>query len=346
MQRKYLVIYELLEEPFDEGFKVVVASVIRELKKFVELLVITSKGRDNPELNIVQSPINRAMLNPSLFIKIKAFKPDILIYFPQSSTTFSSFMRVGVLSLFGSQKKIAMVSLLNRDHSKLALRIFSIIRPHILYVLSKDSEMKYRNAGIETRLFRMGVDLNKFKAVADHDTKIRLRQQYGLPLDKYLVLHVGHLRQGRNVTCLGRLRKFPDIVPVIVGSTTTLQETEVKNSLIQQGAIVIDRYVPRIQEVYQASDCYIFPTKDDKNAIEFPLSVLEAMACNLPIAATRFRGLPDALQESDGFKYFETIEEAGEIIQKFRKLPSSNRERVEELSWERVVYNTLVRDIE
>jgi len=47
-----------------------------------------------------------------------------------------------------------------------------------------------------------------------------------------------------------------------------------------------------IEKYYQAADCYVFPTIDPKFCVQIPISIVEAMACGLPVVATRFEGLP------------------------------------------------------
>ena len=44
-----------------------------------------------------------------------------------------------------------------------------------------------------------------------------------------------------------------------------------------------------IASYYRAADCYVFPVLSGEGAIALPLSVLEAMACNLPVVSTALR---------------------------------------------------------
>ena len=50
-------------------------------------------------------------------------------------------------------------------------------------------------------------------------------------------------------------------------------------------------YIPEVEDIYRLSDLYLFLAESDTAAIEVPLSVLEAMACNLPVICTPFGGL-------------------------------------------------------
>jgi glycosyltransferase involved in cell wall biosynthesis len=67
---------------------------------------------------------------------------------------------------------------------------------------------------------------------------------------------------------------------------------------------VIDTYLSKVEEIYQAADVYVFPVQDDGSAIATPMSVLEAMACNLPVITTRFGALPRLFpNEGSGLVY-------------------------------------------
>ena len=72
------------------------------------------------------------------------------------------------------------------------------------------------------------------------------------------------------------------------------------------GVKVILDFVPRIAEVYQAADAYLFPGSLPYAAIDIPLSVLEAMAVNLPVVTTPFGGLPDIFAPAPWFKYVDS----------------------------------------
>ena len=59
-------------------------------------------------------------------------------------------------------------------------------------------------------------------------------------------------------------------------------------------------YITHLEEIYALSDCYVFPTTDRRYCVEMPLSVLEAMSCNLPMLTTRFGALPGVFEEASG----------------------------------------------
>jgi glycosyltransferase involved in cell wall biosynthesis len=78
----------------------------------------------------------------------------------------------------------------------------------------------------------------------------------------------------------------------LIASTSTAREAAMADELRRAGVTLITTYQQHIQEFYQASDVFVFPVESTDNAIELPLSVLEAFACDLPVVATPFGGLP------------------------------------------------------
>ena len=107
---------------------------------------------------------------------------------------------------------------------------------------------------------------------------------------------MGHLKQDRNIQQLVTLQQDGRIHVVVVGSTTTEQSRSQVDALTRAGCTVVDEYIPRIEEYYQAADCYVFPTLDERAAIQVPLSILEALAVSLPVVTTDFGGLKDTFE--------------------------------------------------
>ena len=97
-------------------------------------------------------------------------------------------------------------------------------------------------------------------------------------------------------------------------------------------------YVESIDEIYSMADCYIFPVSINHGAIEIPLSIIEAMSCNLPILTTRFGGVPDIFNEKDGLFYVESNEEMVKCLRNVLKpnFQVNTRKHVLPYSWENI----------
>ena len=71
-----------------------------------------------------------------------------------------------------------------------------------------------------------------------------------------------------------------------------------------------------------------------------PLSVMEAMSCNLPVISTRFGVLPDTFSGGEVLFFVQKEEELYEKIQEIKHNTPEvrTREKVLPYSWERVIH--------
>lgn len=107
--------------------------------------------------------------------------------------------------------------------------------------------------------------------------------------------------------------------------------------------IIITEYIEKIEEVYQCANCYIFPVFSEGACIEVPLSILEAMACNLPVVTTQFGGLPSLIDEGNGFIYVNNEEEIIPKIVAVKNISEpETRNAVKQYSWSNVVKQVLI----
>jgi glycosyltransferase involved in cell wall biosynthesis len=331
------VVSEELASPLDEGFKKFSWSLIKALSAQHQVLALSKWGLCDQECLVEKAPMNRLLLNWSLWRRIARFAPEIICYVPSSSGTFNSFLRAHILKWYGGGARVILVSLQPRDYSPLQARWIPRLRPDVVLVQSHQSAQALEELGCLAHVLPSGVELDRFTPISESH-KNQLRRQYGLPSDAFLVLHVGHINTRRGVRIFKELQGEPGIQVLLVGSTSTPQDEELMGKLENAGVRVIRDYIPNIQEVYQLSDCYLFQVSSKEAAIELPLSVLEAMACNLPVIATRYGGLADFFPEDDGLLFAET---RGEMLDKIslvkEGLPSRTRAMVEAFSWENVL---------
>ena len=78
-------------------------------------------------------------------------------------------------------------------------------------------------------------------------------------------------------------------------------------------------------------------------SIEVPLSVLEAMACNLPVITTRYAGLSTMFNsEGDGLFFVDKLKDLSNKVEKVkRSCHSETRRRTEPYSWGEVAQRIL-----
>ncbi len=145
----------------------------------------------------------------------------------------------------------------------------------------------------------VGIDLSKFEQVqVDRDTK---RQSLGIPADAVVLMSVGELNAGKNhKVILEAMAKVhcTQVHYVIAGKGDLLQ-------MLQDDAEelgIADRvhflgYRKDIIELYKMADICCFPSFREG----LPVSLMEAMACGLPVVCSKIRGNMDLVAPDAGF---------------------------------------------
>ena len=327
----------------DEAMRIVTSQLDRELSKRHEVLRLDVK---------------KAF--PTGFRKdIKQFHPQIVHYLP--GPTIISLAMMKLIHLHCRESRTVMFAMHPGFHglrglsygpsyalSTLTKPLLPLFKPDLMLTQSPETEKMFADAGYKTMFFPCGVDTEKFAPVT-RENKGALRQKYGLDEKEFVLLHVGSIKRRRNVQILQKLAE-QDVHVVVVAATSTGVEKGTEEELERSGCSVWKKYVPNIEEVYALADCYVFPTVKTVGAIEFPLSVLEAMSCNLPVMCTRFGGLPRAFQEGDGLFFVSEEDDFVRGLNSVRNgLEIKTREKVLPYSWEKVtsrlvqIYQELTR---
>jgi glycosyltransferase involved in cell wall biosynthesis len=264
--------------------------------------------------------------------KIPRTNPDI-IHFILTPTT-SGIIAAKLSSVFESRAKVVISAI----HPALPrLRALNFFKPDLTLVQSKASEELFREIGFRTQILPNGVDLAKFKPVTN-DQKMQLRHKYGIPEKENIVLHLASLREGRNLGICKQISEEGLFRVLIVGRKGDKNDPTVMRELEDAGCLVWVEHFSHVEDIYNIADCYLFPTKNKKACIETPLSVLEAMACNLPIITTRFGALPELFSERNGFFFIESEEMS---LRRLKDLLDGSvsvgtRDMVLPYSWERI----------
>jgi len=186
-------------------------------------------------------------------------------------------------------------------------------------------------------------------------SKEECRDKLGLPLDEKVVLFLGNLSPYKGPDVLVKampnvIRDVPNAKLIFAGRGMMKKELELlSNDLgIEENV----RFVGFVDDnlklfYYKAADIFVLPSTMKTEC--YPLAILEAMACSLPIVASNMGGIPDAVKSGDnGFlvppKDSEALAEAiiylleNEDIRE--RMGRNGRERVERYSWERIAKET------
>lgn len=302
-----LILSNCLTERTDEGcLKVANSLVKRLLQEKPDVPVITYDRK--PQFESLHIRLNKFLFNKKLFRTIRE-KNQPVLYIPFPARETATALRVFILSR-ASRKKVTVLLTMRCQCGMLGRLLFKLSGADLV-TLSRDTEQLYKKIVGEHRVtyLKTGVDTEKFTPVSS-EQKMALREKYGLDPAKPVVLHVGHLKSGRNVGQLMKLDPAYQALLVVSTHTKDEQDTELKEALLQHPNVkIIDTYLPDIEEVYQLADVYFFPVVAPKNCIDVPLSCLEAAACGKPVVTTDY-GEMAAFRGVEGFRFIESFDGA------------------------------------
>ena len=303
----------------DEGMRKVSYHFAEELLKYHDVLTLDLRNA----------------FTKAFWKSIKDFNPDIIHYIHGPSIKSFVFLKFSSLCYHNAK---SVMSAMHPDFSFLSKRFIPLLKPDLILTQSYEMEKMFKELGFVTEFLPCGVDIKRFKPVTEED-KEDLRAKYEINKDKFVILHVGSIKDGRNVQLMEKLHKR-NIQAVIVGAVSTGINKSLIQHLKEAGCLVLPEYFKNIEEIYALSNCYIFPTRPENrfNSIEIPLSVLEAMSCNLPVVTTKFGALPRIFGENDSFVFVDNDDDFINKLEKIkiRSIEIKTREMVLQYSWENI----------
>ncbi len=328
-----IIISDCVKDNLDEGCIKVASTLSKRLVAAGAKLIAVNCDCSYSTVSISE---DKAYMGKTLYQQLKKYDGDIL-YIPEASNTLGTAIRLLNLSV-RTRKKINVLFVMRWDMNFVTKYLIKKSGCNIWTLSSLSYEFfneQISGASIDNIL--TGVDSSRFIPV-DEERKKKLREKYGFPLDKQIVLHVGHLKHSRNIDAfLGISDKYHS---VLVFSSVTEQDQELKNELLlRKNITIIEDYCPKIEELYQAADIYVFPVIKENNCIDVPLSVLEAASCNMRIVASAYneinsfekkRGLL-VIDEFDNDKIEEYIDACCAVSQ------IETREIAEKYDWNNAV---------
>lgn len=212
-----------------------------------------------------------------------------------------------------------------------------------------------------------GIDLSAFQSASDPD----LVRTLGVDPDKRSVLFVGRITQQKGLPYLLKaVRELPADVQIILcaGAPDTKEIQQQVIELVEElrksrdGVIWIERHLNRKELVALLSSATVFACP----SIYEPLGIvnLEAMACGIPVVATKTGGIPevvedgvtgllvpiDQVQDGSGKPLDESkfVEETAKALNQalgnsdLKAMGLAGRKRVEDLfSWDTIAADTI-----
>lgn len=150
------------------------------------------------------------------------------------------------------------------------------------------------HAGRVEYLPGIGIDLKHF-APARHDEK---REDFGLSESDIVAISVGELNENKNhrtaIRALGKLN-IPQMHYFIAGIGTMDKELQQEAELLHVNLHLLG-YRNDICDLLNMADLFLFPSKREG----LSLSLMEAMACELPCIVSAIRGNTDLIDDGKG----------------------------------------------
>jgi glycosyltransferase involved in cell wall biosynthesis len=149
-----------------------------------------------------------------------------------------------------------------------------------------------------------GIDIHKFKPIGK-DYKTRLKQKCNMP-SKTIFIYTGKLNKGKGLELILRVwktisNKDYNIHLYFVGSGDNQYiscEADLRSYIIENRLyknVTITGYVDNVHEYLQCSDYFLFPSESEA----FGISIIEALACELPVITTKIDGIVDIIQHRE-----------------------------------------------
>ncbi len=199
----------------------------------------------------------------------------------------------------------------------------------------------------------VGIDLNKFRPQPEIRTS--KREELGLKEEDFVLLSVGELNPGKNhavvLDALGLLKdtpEFPRMQYIVCGAGPMEAQLKRKGEELGiAGHVHLLGKRSDMAEIYNSSDMFVFMSLREG----LPVSLMEAMACGLPVVCSRIRGNTDLIEgEVSGLIAANNPKAVAEAILRLRRSPQERDalvrcalDRIKGFALEKV--KALMRDI-
>lgn len=173
---------------------------------------------------------------------------------------------------------------------------------HVIAVSRATAEFLVSNLNVPSRKISViinGIDVDRFSISPDRGEKSR--QQWNLPAGKIIVGGVGRLRHEKNFELFLQiaaelLTQHSNLHFVIAGDGP--EELQLKSKAQTLGIaeyVTFTGFVPDITTIYPAFSILLHTSRYEA----MPMTILEAMACKIPIVASAVGGIAEILEHGN-----------------------------------------------
>lgn len=235
-----------------------------------------------------------------------SFKGDVLVVHAVNAESLAEKRRSGHLAWLINPMH-GWVSLRDRWMiGGLRYRMFVAVSARV----SEELQTYYKVPVERIRVIPNGIDLERFRP--DPSCRLAVRREFGIPEEARLLLFVGHEFKRKGLAyAVGALEQLdPQFWMLVVGADNFAPCRKQMKTAISR--VVFAGPQREMARLYAAADAFVLPTAYET----FSLACMEAMACSVPVFATRVGGIEDYL--IDGVNGFAIDADAADIATKIQ----------------------------
>jgi N-acetyl-alpha-D-glucosaminyl L-malate synthase BshA len=192
-----------------------------------------------------------------------------------------------------------------QEQSFYSVTKFSIVQsdavPAVSEYLKEETNNAFGCTGCGIEVIPNFINLEEYYPLPEGEPR-----HHVVPDDRKVVIHISNFRQLKEVPTVVRSfakirEKIPSVL-VLVGDGPSRQETESEVSRLGlEDDVLFLGKMDVVAELLRSADVCLMPSSSES----FGLVALEAMACGVPVVASRIGGLPDLIGENGAGKLVE-----------------------------------------
>jgi len=208
------------------------------------------------------------------------FRPDLFLSWINTSVPKMSTLHQDSFTSFKIKYGNIVGKVLSHEHFS-ALKKFNAV-----VSCSKSIQDISKKHGLDTIVIHNGINIDRFKPIKDTEKKRALRKKLGIPIDATIFVTVGPLIARKRPIELIRGFGFSNICKkggyfLLVGDGPLMNAC--KAEIIRSKNILLTGKTENVLTYLQASDFYVSASLSEG----LPMSVLEALACGLPVGLSK-----------------------------------------------------------
>lgn len=173
-----------------------------------------------------------------------------------------------------------------------------------------------------------GIDLENFP-FRKLEARTKIRKELNIEENKKILISVGRLHEAKGCPYLIKAmkilkEKYPHILLIVLGEGPEGKkiEEQIKELKLEKNILLLGQK-ENISEYLNASDVFVMPSLWEG----LPIALLEAMACGLPVVATRVGGVPEVVEDGKSGFLVELKNPRGLAEKIIKTLEMSEEER-------------------